>query len=76
MLAVDLAITSTTLCVSFVSKPNARNVEPAIDAASPKPTSNDAAKSRVDSVAFNISLVVKPNFANSVCSPTTSFAVN
>ena len=73
---VLLANTSTTLCVSLACKPKELTTEPASVAASAKPTSKDAAKSRVASVAANISGVVLPSLAYSVCSCATSTAVN
>ena len=63
--------TSTTLCVSVVSNPKALTVLPANIAALDKSTSNDDAKSKIAGVEFSISLTEKPNFASSVCNPTT-----
>ena len=65
------AITSTTLCVSCVSNPKDRTVEPANSAALAKSTSKEAAKSKIAGVELAISDAVKPNFASSVCSSTT-----
>ena len=75
-LTAVFAITSTTLCVSVVSSPNALMVPPANDAASAKSTSKDAAKSNIEGVASPISITEKPSFASSVCRLTTCDAVN
>ena len=72
---VLLAKTSTNLCVSSVSKPNARTVDPAKAAASLNPISKDAAKSKIAGVEFSMSCNENPNLANSVCKPKTCFAV-
>ena len=72
----DLAITSVMRCISLAFKPNARNVDPATSALLAKSVPVAPAKDRVDSVAFKISVSLKPNFANSVCNCATSPAVN
>ena len=73
--AKPFAITSTTRPVSEASKPKALKVEPAILADSAKSFPVAIERFKVASVAFNISVVVKPNFANSVCKAATSVAV-
>ena len=72
----DNAITSVTLLVSFASIPKPRNVAPATSAALGNSVPVAAARDNVAFCAPIISLVVNPNFANSVCNPATSEAVN
>ena len=61
--------------MSWVVSPNDRTTDPAKVAASARLTSNEADKSNIAGVAFSISCIVKPNFANSVCNETTCEAV-
>ncbi len=62
----DFAITSTTRCVSLLSRPNWRSVAPAIMAALGKSVPLAAARLSTAGVRLDISAMVKPNFASSV----------
>ena len=70
-LLVLLAMTSTTLAVSLTSKPKDLTKLPDKAAASPRPTSKDAAKLSIDDVDASISVVENPNLPSSVCNSTT-----